>query len=85
MTNLISLGTLQRDGASFCSVNNGLVVTMGDDDLFHTTLYRTLYYVNCASNTGPEVAYVVSGGSLRLWHRQMGHLHLDAICKLNQK
>jgi hypothetical protein len=32
-----------------------------------------------------EVAYIVSGGSLCLWHRRMGHLHLDAIHKLNQK
>jgi hypothetical protein len=39
---------------------------MGDDDLFHTTLHGTLYYVNHTSNTGTEVAYVVSGGSLRL-------------------
>jgi hypothetical protein len=82
-TNLISLGTLQHDGTSFHSVNDGLV--MGEDALFHTTLHRTLYYVNCASNTGTEVAYVVSSGSLHLWHRWMGHLHLDAIHKLDQK
>jgi hypothetical protein len=24
----------------------------------------------------------ISGGSLRLWHRRMGHLHIDAIHKL---
>jgi hypothetical protein len=85
MTNLISLGMLQRDGASFCSVNDGLVVTMGDNDLFHTTLHGTLYHVNRTSNTGMEVAYVVSGGSLHLWHRRMGHLHLHTIRKPNQK
>jgi hypothetical protein len=84
-TNLISLGTLQHNGASFHSVNSRLVVTMGKDDLFHTTLHRTLYYVNHTSNTGTEVAYAVSSGSLHLWHRWMGHLHLDAICKLDQK
>jgi hypothetical protein len=58
---------------------------MGDNDLFHTTLHGTLYHVNRASNTVAEVAYVVSSASLHLWHRQMGHLHLDAIHKLNQK
>jgi hypothetical protein len=84
-TNIISLGTLQQDGTSFRSVSNGLVVTIGDDDLFHTTLHRTLYHVNHASDTVAEVAYVVSGANLRLWHRWMGHLHLDAIRKLNQK
>jgi histone deacetylase 1/2 len=58
---------------------------MGDDDLFHTTLHGTLYHVNRTSNTIAEVAYVVSSASLHLWHRQMGHLHLDAIHKLDQK
>jgi hypothetical protein len=84
-TNLISLGMLQWDGASFCSVSDGLVVTIGDNNLFHTTLHGTLYHVNCTSNTVVEVAYVFSGESLRLWHKWMGHLHLDAIRKLNQK
>jgi hypothetical protein len=79
------MGTLQRDGASFHSVSDGLVVTIGNDDLFHTPLHKTLYHVNHASNTVAEVAYVISGVSLHLWHRQMGHLHLDAIRKLNQK
>jgi hypothetical protein len=83
--NLISLGTLQRNGASFRSVSDGLVVTYGDNDLFHTTLHGTLYHVNRVSDTIAEMAYVVSGASLRLWHRQMGHLHLDAIHKLEQK
>jgi hypothetical protein len=84
-TNFISLGMLQRNGASFRSVNDGLVVTIGDNDLFHTTLHRTLYHVNHVSDTTTEMAYVVSGVSLRLWHRWMGHLHLDAIRKLKQK
>jgi hypothetical protein len=83
--NLISLGTLQQNGASFRSVSDGLVVTIGDDDLFHTTLHGTLYHVNRVSDTIAEMAYVVSGASLRLWHRWMGHLHLDAIRKLEQK
>jgi hypothetical protein len=58
---------------------------MGDDNLFHSTLHRTLYHVNRASDTGMEVAYVVSGGSLHLWHRRIGHLHLDAIHKPDQE
>jgi hypothetical protein len=58
---------------------------MGKDDLFYTTLHGTLYYVNHALNTGTEVAYTVSSGRLHLWHRQMGHLHLGAIRKLDQK
>jgi hypothetical protein len=84
-TNLISLGTLQWNGASFHSVSDGLVVTIGDNDLFHTTLHGTLYHIKRASNTVAEMAYVVLGASLRLWHRQMGHLHLDTIRKLEQK
>jgi hypothetical protein len=79
------MGTLQQDGASFHSVSDGLVVTISNDDLFHTTLHKILYHVNHASNTVVEVAYVISGVSLCLWHRRMGHLHLDAIRKLNQK
>jgi hypothetical protein len=76
---------LQRNGASFHSVSDGLVVTIGDDDLFHTTLHGTLYHVNRVSDTIAEMAYVVLGASLHLWHRRMGHLHLDAIRKLEQK
>jgi hypothetical protein len=33
-TNLVSLGALQREGSSFCSCGDGLVITQGGDKLF---------------------------------------------------
>jgi hypothetical protein len=80
-TNLVSLGKLQREGAMFCSSSEGLVVSLNGEVLLETVLTDALYYIN-----QNEVAFTtISGGSLHLWHRRMGHLHIDAIRKLARK
>jgi hypothetical protein len=86
-TNLVSLGAFQREGSSFCSCEgeDGLVITQGGDKLFQATLNDSLYYINCASDGINEMALTILSGNLWLWHRRMGHLHLEAICKMAQK
>jgi hypothetical protein len=80
VTNLVSLGTLQREGATFCSSSEGLVVSLNGEVLLETVLTGALYYINQNAN---EVTFTtILGGSLRLWHRRMGHLHIDDIHKL---
>jgi hypothetical protein len=81
-TNLVGLGALQREGSSFCSCEDGLVVTQGGDKLFRATLNDSLYYIDCASDGINEMALSISSGSLWLWHRRMEHLHLEAIHKI---
>lgn len=52
--NLVSLGVLQREGATVSSETGGLLVSMKGETLFRATLSK--------------------GGTMRLWHRRMGHL-----------
>jgi hypothetical protein len=83
VTNLVSLGKPQHEGATFCSSSEGLVVSLNGEVLLETVLTGALYYINQNAN---EVSFTtILGGSLHLWHRHMGHLHIDAIRKLVQK
>lgn len=68
--NLVSLGTLQRKGATFRSTAQGLAIDMEGEELLRATLSGTLS----------------ASGSLRLWHRRLGHLHIqsksyDHVCE----
>jgi hypothetical protein len=86
--NLISLGTLQKAGSGVWSYDQGLVITDNKDsqELFRASFHGstgTLYHISTL--TQHELAYVTSSGSLRLWHRRMGHLHLDAIREMKRK
>jgi hypothetical protein len=84
-TNLVSLGALKQEGSSFCSCEDGLVITQEGDKLFRATLNNCLYYINCTSDGINEMALTVLSVSLWLWHQHMGHLHLEATHKMAQK
>ena len=79
-TNLVSLGTLQRVGARHHSHEEGIIVTLGADELFRAsfpTSTATLYHIDLMDH---EVAFTaIASGSMQVWHRRLGHLHLDAI------
>src|SRR6202043_41686 len=83
--NLISLSTLQKEGAEYSSTPFGLVVTLGNEVLMHGNLNEGLYRVDCMHVTTQAAHEASSGASLRVWHRWMGHLHLNAICELLRK
>lgn len=83
--NLVSLGQLECERVSGSFGGGGIKVRVGDDELFCATLSDGLYWIDRAV-AGGGVAFVASSsGSLRLWHRRMGHLHLDAIRQLTQR
>ena len=83
--NLVNLGQLEREGVNGSFGGGCIKVMMGDDELFRANLLDGLYWIDCAMPSG-GVAFVASpSGSLRLWHRCMGHLHLDAIRQLARK
>jgi hypothetical protein len=69
------------------STHDGLSISLGPDEIFCALVMGmsgTLYHINCVEMQNNS-AYAVSSGSLRLWHQQMGHLHLDAIWEMMQK
>jgi hypothetical protein len=49
-TNLVSLGKLQREGATFYSSSEGLVVSLNGEVLLEMVLTSTLYYINQNAN-----------------------------------
>jgi len=65
--NLVSLGTLQRQGASVVSYKNGLSLRFNGQEVFHASLVGTLYHINCCQIQTIST-YVVTSESLRLWH-----------------
>ncbi|KAJ3569220.1 hypothetical protein NP233_g5191 [Leucocoprinus birnbaumii] len=79
--NLVSLGALHKAGASVMSTENGLIVIHGGEELFRATLGGVggaLYMIEHVGQQ-QERALVASSGSMRLWHRRMGHLSPSAI------
>ena len=85
--NLISLGTLQQQGVGFSSYQNGIVIKLGEEELFRASFVDksdTLYHVEVAQMQ-TESAYVATSGSLRLWHRRLGHISLDTIRRMHRK
>ena len=69
--NLVSLGVLQCEGASYSSQNDGVIVSLGSQELFHAVLKNTggfLYFITHAEDTD-QAAFSVHKGSIRLWHR----------------
>jgi len=85
--NLVSLGVLQCEGASYSSKDNGISVSVGGRELFHATLRNSggfLYFITCAED-GDRAAFFVHEGSMRLWHRQMGHVGSRMIDLMEQK
>ena len=84
--NLVSLGTLQREGAKYQSDGDGILVKLNGDELLRATLIGTLYYLDHIPSGQANAAFsAISSGSLRLWHRRLGHLHLDAIREMVRK
>lgn len=61
-----------------------LRVLWDGEELFQTTIQENLYYVNHVNENGDSAYVVGTSGSLRLWHRRMGHLHLKAVRQLAQ-
>ena len=82
--NLVSLGTLQYQGASVVSYEGGLLLRFNGQDIFHASLVGTLYHINCCQIQKVS-AYIVTSGSLRLWHQCLGHLNLRAIRDMQWK
>jgi hypothetical protein len=60
-----------------------LVVSLNGEVLLEMVLTGALYYIN--QNANKVTFTTILGGSLHLWHRHMGHLHIDTICKLAWK
>ncbi|KAJ8456408.1 hypothetical protein ONZ51_g12144 [Trametes cubensis] len=90
MTNLVSLGTLQRLGATFKSCGeDGLSVKLDHRELFRAYLSgmpRTLYVIDRVPARTGEVACVAgSSGSMRLWHRRLAHLNVESIREMSRK
>jgi hypothetical protein len=84
--NLISLGQLERAGASGSFGGGAIRVAINGEELFRAELMSVNLYRVDLFMRGDSVAYVAgSSGSLRLWHRRMGHLNLDAIRRLASK
>ena len=81
---LVSLGTLQRQGASVVSYENGLFLRFNGQEVFCTSLVGTLYHIN-RCQIQKVSAYVATSESLRLWHQCLGHLNLGAIKDMQQK
>jgi hypothetical protein len=83
--NLVSLGLLQRVGASFGSNNLGLCLTYKDEEFLNANLVGdegTLYCIQCQTFNpvlGHHIALVASAKSMRLWHRRLGHINPDQI------
>jgi len=85
--NLVSLGVLQHEGASYSSQNDGVIVSLGDQELFYAVLKNTggfLYFITCAKDTD-RAAFSVYEGSMRLWYRRMGHIGPRTINLMQRK
>ena len=85
--NLISLGTLQQQGMGFSSYQNGIVIKLGEEELFHASFVDksdTLYHIEVAQMQ-TESVYVATSGSLRIWHHHLGHISLDTIRRMHWK
>jgi len=85
--NLVSLGILQCEGASYSSQNDGVIVSLGGQELFHAVLKNTggfLYFITCAEDTD-RAAFSVHEGSMRLWHRRMGYIGPRTIDLMQRK
>ena len=68
--NLVSLGVLQHEGASYSSQTDGVIVSLGGQELFHAVLKNPggfLYLITCAEDTD-RAAFSVYEGSMRLWY-----------------
>ncbi|KAJ3555983.1 hypothetical protein NP233_g12081 [Leucocoprinus birnbaumii] len=85
--NLVTLGALHKAGASVASTKDGLVVMHGGEQLFKATLGGVgdaLYLIEHIGRH-EEKALVASSGSMRLWHRRMGHLSPSAIRAMSKQ
>jgi len=61
---------LQRKEASYSSQTDGVIVSLGSQELFHAILENTggfLYFITCAKDPD-HAAFSVHEGSMRLWH-----------------
>ena len=66
------------------SYKNGLSLRFNGQEVFCVSLVGTLYHINhCQIQT--VSTYVVTSGSLRLWHRRLGHLNLRVIKDMQRK
>ncbi len=86
--NLVSLGTLQRNGAVFESIENGVKVTLGGDELFRASfvgISGTLYHISTVQIQSVSAYVAAVSPSLRTWHRRMAHLNLEAIRNMIRK
>jgi transposase InsO family protein len=85
--NLVSLGTLHRDGASFISSEDSLTVFVNGDPLIRAELIGstgTLYEIQDPNKTKPT-AFITSANTMRLWHRRMGHFSPSSIRYMDSK
>src|SRR6202021_973023 len=82
--NLVSLGQLESEGATGTFGGGRFEVSVNGDILFQASLLSAnLYRLDLVTHLHDGSAYVTgSSGSLRLWHRRLGHLNLDAVRKL---
>jgi hypothetical protein len=80
-TNLVSLGTLQRQGATYRSTESRMTLFLDSEELFRATLLGSTGMLYRIETTSGEAYATVgqSSGTLRLWHWHLGHLGIDAI------
>ena len=92
-TNLISLGTLVRNGLSFGASNKRLTVTDDDGDaIMEGALVDTLFKLRLSKSDDSKAktvakALVAKNSSIqrapaRYWHETMGHLNYSDLAKL---
>ena len=85
--NLVSLDVLQRKGAFYSSQSDGIVVSLGGQELFYAVLKNAsgfLYFITCVEDTN-HTAFSVYKGSMRFWHCQMEHIGPRMIDLMKRK
>jgi len=80
--NLVSLGTLHRQGVSVRSLDNSLVLSKDGEELFRASLTHsasTLYNIQCAPPASNITYLAKSSSNMHLQYHRMGYLHPRAI------
>ena len=77
--NLISLGQLQRGGATINGLTYGISLAWNGDEFLRANLigsHGTLYQIACSTlnDNNDQVAYIANDQTMRLWHRRLGHI-----------
>lgn len=81
--NLLSLGTMEKDGYKFESENGILTIKAGDQILLTGRRYDTLYLLQWRPAT--REALTVRQDDIVLWHRRLGHMSMKNMTIMLKK